>query len=462
MPKILQKQEVLNGRGTVVLYGSGSSAGKWFYRQWQPEKKNYLLRQIPNAVTLDEAIEGSLDIAFQLQSEPSSFIAGEAKRRNYKHTVLKKAKTQSKQSISHAIEMMLNAEFERAACGLIDKDTAKNRANIFRNHIQPYLEKEGVVFTTDIVSTTWDNYLIYRASTTALQRSQEVKHIKYWVTAYLLKNGLVNPRVALERGFYPKGKVTEADRLKNPAIHSNDWKIIIDYVRGEWRNEMKTHVNQRYWYWRNLIWHYLLFSKNTGMSPEEVIKMKWKQIELVDEGRIDSSDERQEWEVAYVSTIRSKTKAPREIPANQARELRRWKEFVLEQCERFNLPLPTKETEVFGNPFPRSGSPDGWRAYHRSSFSETWREIRKALSGKLSGHRYSPHPYTLYSLRSTFIEDHLLKGTPVVEVARMAGHSIVETQRSYERLDLRKKGFEITAPEFGKTGAKAKETEQLF
>ena len=461
MPKIVQKQEVLDGRGTVVLYGSGSSAGKWFYREWQNDTRSYLLRVIPDASTLDEAVQGCLAIAFELQ-EP---------------VVPKKSKTYSittkpyssrgefplkREGISHSIEMMLKAEDDRAEAGLITVETAKNRANIFRRYVLPYLQEQGVVYTSDINSRTLDNYLIYRSKTTALQRSQEVKHIKYWITSYLLKNGLVNPMVALDKSFYPKTKVTEADRLKNPAINAEDWKIIIDYVRGEYRDHVKTNINYRYYYWRTLVWHYLLFSKNTGMSPEEVVKMKWKQIEIVDEGRIDSEGNRQPWEVAYISTIRSKTEQVREIPANQARELRRWKQFVLETCKRYDVALPTKDTEVFGNPFPRSGSKDGWRPYHRTQFSEAWKEIRETVKDKLSGHRYSPHPYTLYSLRSTFIEDHLLKGTPVIEVARMAGHNIQETQRSYERLDLRRKGYEITSPDFGSKATSKLNTEQLF
>lgn len=84
------------------------------------------------------------------------------------------------------------------------------------------------------------------------------------------------------------------------------------------------------------------------------------------------------------------------------------------------------------------------------------------MKGQLSGHRFSPHPYTLYSLRSTFIEDALLREVPVMEVAEMAGHSIVESQKSYARLNLRKKGKEITMPEFGKKKTRSTTTEQLF
>ena len=62
------------------------------------------------------------------------------------------------------------------------------------------------------------------------------------------------------------------------------------------------------------------------------------------------------------------------------------------------------------------------------------------LKDQLNGHRFSPHPYTIYSMRSTFIEDQLMKGTPVIEVAEMAGHDVRETQRTYARLNLRRKG----------------------
>ena len=53
-------------------------------------------------------------------------------------------------------------------------------------------------------------------------------------------------------------------------------------------------------------------------------------------------------------------------------------------------------------------------------------------------------------MRSTFIEEHLLKGTPVIEVAEMEGHSVMEIQKTYARLNLRKKGREITMPKLGK------------
>jgi len=196
--------------------------------------------------------------------------------------------------------------------------------------------------------------------------------------------------------------------------------------------------------------------KNTGMSPEEILKLRWKQVEIVDEGRTTSSGQREEWLVSYIYTIRSKTNQAREIPANQARELIRWKQFQEEYITSKNLKASIdRETFVFSNPN------NELKSYGYSNFQRSWKEVLEAVQSKLKGHRYSPHPYTIYSMRSTFIEDHLLKGTPVYEVAEMAGHSVVETQKTYARLNLRTKGREITMPTLGKR-EKTGEKKDLF
>lgn len=456
MPKQIAKQEVLGG--AVVQYGSGTSKGKFFFRKWNPEAKRYSQKLIPGATSMEEALNGVIDVAFDLRQSNNDI---EAKPRRVRSSQSPASSLVTSQPIHQTIAEYLRNEEERAEGGLISINYFKIKANVYRKYLLPYLSAKGIEHTKQITQATFEDYLVFRQGTTAIVRSQERKYIKNWLH-YLAKRELIPAAYLLSRDFLPLQRVTEADRLANPAINSDDWKIIINYVRDEWKEQVKSNVNRRYYYWRTLVWHYLLFSKNTGMSPEEIIRMKWKQIEIVDEGRINSKGERVPWEVAYVSTIRAKTKQAREIPCNQARELRRWKEFVLHYCKEFDLPMPDANTVVFGNPFMRSGSKEGWRPYHKTQFNEAWVQIRNAVSGRLKGHRHSDHVYTLYSLRATFIEDHLLKGTSVVATARMAGHNIVETQRSYERLDLRRKGMEITAPEFGKRRTKGDSVEQLF
>ena len=46
-----------------------------------------------------------------------------------------------------------------------------------------------------------------------------------------------------------------------------------------------------------------------------------------------------------------------------------------------------------------------------------------------------------------------------MEVAEMAGHDVRETQRTYARLNLRRKGTELTLPEMGKKRLESKQVD---
>ena len=70
-----------------------------------------------------------------------------------------------------------------------------------------------------------------------------------------------------------------------------------------------------------MFWHFILFAKNTGMSLK-ILKMKWKQIEIVNERRANSQGEYVDWEVAYVEQSEQRSTST-EIPAKQAAEIQR-------------------------------------------------------------------------------------------------------------------------------------------
>ena len=80
-----------------------------------------------------------------------------------------------------------------------------------------------------------------------------------------------------------------------------------------------------------------------------------------------------------------------------------------------------------------------------------WRDICNLLSaeGKLKGHKFSDRPYTLYSMRSTFIENHILRGTYAYLLARICGNSVATIMQTYERIDIRRRTKELTDIEFG-------------
>ena len=69
MPTIVKKQEVLSGRGHVIRYGSGISAGSYFYKEKIPGERRYRTRRIPGASTIEDAVQAAVDIAFTLQGE---------------------------------------------------------------------------------------------------------------------------------------------------------------------------------------------------------------------------------------------------------------------------------------------------------------------------------------------------------------------------------------------------------
>ncbi|AII46178.1 hypothetical protein KR49_06905 [Synechococcus sp. KORDI-49] len=403
---------------------------------------------------MDEAETACVDIAFELNKEPDVSVVIEGSRnekqaqpkeRNYKTGLITNRRRRA-QPIEIAVNRWLEAEQEKVDAGLMKQASKDRKESIFRLHIIPFLLGKGITLTSDINITTFDDYPIYRSETTTICRKQEIGKFREWCRNYLVKNRLMDSELVMDKSFLPKTIVKQTDLLRNPAITPEDWKIIIDFVRDEWRHRPLYQENQSGWYFRNLFWHYLLFSKNTGMSPEEIHKLRWRQIEIIDEGRINSEGKRVSWEVAYINTIRAKTQQAREVPANQARELRRWKEWLEEYIESNNM----KNVEINKNTLVYGDVRRNWTGFSHKHYGEVWRDIREELKDKLTGHRFSPHPYTLYSLRSTFIEDQLMKGTPVMEVAEMAGHDIRETQRTYARLNLRRKGRELTMPELGK------------
>ena len=463
MPKIADKRKVLGGRGSVVLYASGTSAGKYFYRELIKGTQTYKTRRIEGVSNMDEAEAAATEVAFELNKEPPdlSLVFGKRRSGGASDTprggyVAARVTSRKPRSIliAKAIQNWLALEYEKAEAELLSRVRVDAKEIVCRRHLIPYLEERGITMTSQIDAATFEGYPIYRSSITPLGRRKELQIIKEWCRNYLVKNRYLDSNLLLDKQlrFIPHVPVRQTDLMKNPAINPEDWKIIVDYVRDEWKFEVLKNYGERGWYFRNMFHHFILFAKNSGMSPEELLKLKWKQIEIVDEGRINSKGEKVSWEVAYVRTIRSKTQQAREIPVNQARELRRWKQWIdkyLEERSILRVKI-TKDTLVFGNP------DNDWESFNHNYILRMWTEIRTKLKDQLTGHRFSPHPYTLYSMRSTFIEDQLMKGTPVMEVAEMAGHDVRETQRTYARLNLRRKGAELTLPEMGKKRTESK------
>ena len=472
MPRIAEKAKVLGGRADVVRYASGTSSGGFFYREWNKETKSYKTRRIEGADSLSEAVEMATDIAFAIREEESKTsnqiaktILGNSKSSSRRQGTATQRKARA-QSIETAINSYLHEQRRKVDAGILSKSTYRVKANVLKKHLVTFLREQGIEQTNKIKATTFDEYSIYCAKYTKQFQQKQISIINEFAKRYLLKNRLISADLMPTGMLCSQVEVKQTDRMANPAINPEDWKIIVDYVRDKWRLEpikdktypLTTPNWRRTWFFRNAFWHYILRSKNTGMSPEELLKLKWKNIEMRDEKRINSKGEQEEWLVTYIYTVRAKTQAAREIPCNQGRELSRWMRFVKQEIADAGIKHQiTGESYVFGNPYVSEMKPVQYQNY-----AKTWRSIvQGTLKDKLKGHKFSNHPYTLYSMRSTFIEDHLMKGTDIYLVARIAGHDVKTLMQSYERLDIRQRAKEITQIEFGKRKEKSDEISLL-
>lgn len=508
MAYIGEQQKVLNGRGIVGRFDEGTSAGKYFYRERITEegKRKYKYRLLEGAASLSEAAERASEAAIAIATGiPSTNQSNQVRASldGLQQISSRHPKEQVKSvSIETAIKEFINHHDKRRRVDLIAEQTFINKSGIIHNHLAAYLKYKRINYTADITRTTFGDYLAFRSKATRLCLKQECSIIGEWLK-FLDIHEYVDSNLLRGGTIIPKVEVRMTDRMANPAINADDWRVIIDYVRNEWRNQplkgdgFHKIINRSFCY-RTLFWHFLLLSKNTGMSPEEVLKLKWKNVDIKDVGRISQSKRKQEIEemraagvdvvdedmndidenqtfnpnawaikhemgreerlIAYIYTIRSKTKEPREIPCNQGKELRRWMNFLREHIKEhnFNWNLDAN-TNVFATPWNEMKPP------HQRSLQRSWKEIIDYLSqqGKLKGHRFSDKPYTMYSMRSTFIEDHLLKGTDIFLLARIAGHDVKELMRSYERLDVRSRAKEITDIRYGERKPQA-ESVDLF
>ena len=65
----------------------------------------------------------------------------------------------------------------------------------------------------------------------------------------------------------------------------------------------------------------------------------------------------------------------------------------------------------------------------------------------------SNKPYTLYSLRSSYITNQIDEGKDVYLIKKITGHSIEVLNRHYDKSDLRKRRSEATARTYSKKAA---------
>ena len=514
MPKLLEKFKVLGGRAEVIRYEK--SPDTWYYREKLPEEKAYRTRKISNVSNQTEAEDAAILIFAELRSQPVQPRAKRIKKAEKKESedqpfplpsprltanaaehgngrggaYLLTDRSKPERSgkfinrkrrgvpIDKAIDDYIEKLRDRVEANDLNELTFRDLMQTYIVHLKPYCFLEGIKSTADINLESFHNYPLYRKGCSKLTKNKEARQIKGFVDNYLAIKKLIDVDVATSKKLIPLSKVKQEDLDANPAINEEDWKKINSWIRNVYVKNTDSNLRSSVHYWRYLFWHFTLVMKNSGARPNELLNLRWKDIQIEDVGRISQSKKQEEIEeleaegidvvgededleanawavspdafgreerlIAHIFIRTSKTGKQREVPTNLGKAFKRFKEYQERYIKENQLDVAiTPTTLIFGNPHKY------YSKYTYPNFTSSWHKCMQELSGQLVGHKFSDRPYTIYSMRSTFIENGLLSGMDVFLLSRICGHSVDMLQRHYERIDVKERAEEITQINYG-------------
>ena len=436
MPAYHQKEAVLNGRASVFSYERDPEA--WYYKQLIPGTKRYRTKRIPGATTLDEAKSKALDMAFELNNEPIKPVSQSSKTRIKRTTV------------EDAVNTFLSKQYDLVETGDFEESTYKSKTITLRIHLLNYLATQDIVFTKDLKHDTMDGYPLWRkknGSKSKLTLQKELGRIKEFINNYLIRYKLVSEDVVLEKKITPTVKVRKDELTANPSLTEEDWLAFNRRIRDHEKSTRSLRDSRPNYFAVNF-WTFTMTLRHSGCRPVELMRLQFRDISFENVGRVTSRGTVEDMYVAHLYIRKSKTGVARTVPTNKnvARRLLFWIAYV---NNFWSLRGWTRKVEPLDYVFGRANN--NMQPYYYSMFEDAWRTHRNWLTHRnmLKGNPFSDDPYTLYSLRSTYIENQLLNGIDIHTVARVCGHSVAVLERYYERMDIKRRTKELTHIDFG-------------
>ena len=182
-----------------------------------------------------------------------------------------------------------------------------------------------------------------------------------------------------------------------------------------------------------------MLGRHSGMRPSEMLNLRWSDVTIMDMGQRSTKDDFKNL-IAEINVRKTKTGEPRQVPARCGKPMKEWLEYQQFYSKTY---LSEGIRRVFNrDSFVFMTSDFNGKAYSVQMFSKHIRYIYRRLD--LKGHWASDKPYTLYSLRSTFVDAMLMEDTPIAMLSLMTGHSVQILQKHYSRIDVMKKRRELT------------------
>ncbi|WP_413358003.1 tyrosine-type recombinase/integrase [Prochlorococcus sp. MIT 1201] len=460
MPRIHVKEKVLGGKGVVFSYITDTE--KFYYREMVKGTNTYRYKLIKNANTIESAVENFIDAYTELREEIKAIEAGVSFIKNTKdrdnesdisklNNYIKKQRQKSRE-ISNCVDDYLSRIRKKVDSGLIVEKTYNDKRLILRNQLIPYLDSIKITKTIQIDNNTFNDYPFWRDAAKSTRRL-ELIHIKDFIVNYCDRNNLIASGVDL-KSITPLIKINESELDANPPLIENEnWNSILNGLKVL-KDNSKSNIRTDYF--SKMFYRWCLIAKNSGLRPNrELNQLRWCDVKRENVGRWSKTDQvmKDKW-VAVIYIKNTKTGKQRTVPTNGVdSQLTQWRK---EQKKHIDKHYPgieiTDETLIFGNPG------NGMKQFSYNNYNRYWYKLMEILKGKLKPYVFSDRPYTIYSLRSTYICNLILQGKDIYTTAKLAGHTVSVCERYYAKLDMGSKAKQVTDFQYGVQGRRKTDT----
>lgn len=430
MAAIAEKVPALNG----VVFRYASDREGWYYRELIPGTKRYRTKRIPGAETLADALRDAYKAFMDLSGSPIP------------QARLKPVEKKTGTTIAKEVEGYLRYQEQRVSSNLKSEKGYTRLCVVLRKHLLGYLSAINITKPSQIKPTTFDDYIAYRRGIAKQTLKTELKEIGTFLKHWLVRHDHLSVEVGMSPMLLPRVSLSFEDLDANPAISAHDYELINKQIRYTW---IKAATNKNSRYFRQMFWCLIHTLKNTGARPIELLAVRYKDIAITNPKRYSVSHEEDVDD--FKGTIflhHTKTGRPRDIicRSNAAERIVKFRQFQRQYFTEHHMPAPTEDSLFFGKPSEMME-----KTYSHRYLDQVWRnEIIEPIKDQLEGNKYSSQSYTIYSLRSTFIENCILDGIDIYTVATLCGNSVKTIQRHYDRHDVLKKASRLQDIERGK------------
>lgn len=423
----------------------------------------YRYKLIKESKSLESALENYVEAYSELREEMKAIETGVALVKsgleNSSESDISKLERyikknrQKSREISRCVEDYVSELQKKVKSDLIHKNTYTKKKHSLVKQLLPYLESIGISKTIQINNNTFTDYPVWRQASKTTKRFELIQ-FKDFIENYCSRNGLIANEVDMKT-LIPSIRITESELDANPPlIDKQNWnellkglKIVRDRV-----DIGKRHTGE---YFDKLFYRWVLIAKNSGLrSNIELNRLRWCDVKRENVGRWSGNDKvtKDKW-IATIYIKKTKTGRQRTVPCNGVdAQLRMWKKEQQEYIKKYYPWIEvTEESLIFGNPA------NGMKQFCYSRYNGEWQKLMKIVKGKLKPYVFSDRPYTVYSLRSTYICNLILQGKDIYTTAKLAGHTVAICERYYAKLDMGNKAKEVTDFRYGRKGRKTVE-----